>query len=132
MEKDNYNKNGKKWNEEEENTLINLLKNNKTLEECSQLHRRTFGAIKSRIEYIIYKMIIIENKSIDELEYLKKYTDKSNEEIIKKYEKKEDMITSKKYKKDKLNINKNNFEEKILNELKEIKDILKQIADKDN
>lgn len=124
MSKDNYDKNGKKWNEEEESILINLLKNNKTLEECSQLHRRTFGAIKSRIEYIIYKMIIIENKSIDELEYLKKHTDKSNGEIIKKYEKKT--------KKDKININKNNFEEKILNELKEIKDILKQIADKDN
>lgn len=62
-------------------------------------------------------MITIENKSIDELDYLKKHTDKNISEIIKK---------------DKINTNKNIFEERILNELKEIKDILKQIANKDN
>lgn len=124
MSKDNYNKRGKKWSEEEENKLINLLKNNKLLEECSHEHGRTTGAIISRIEYIIYKMITIDNKSIDEIEYLKKHTDKNTSEIIKKYENK--------IKKDKININKNNFEERILNELKEIKDILKQIANKDN
>lgn len=124
MSKNIYYKKGKKWSEEEENKMINLLKENKTVEECSNDHGRTLGAIVSRIEYIIYKMITIENKSIDELDYLKKHTDKNISEIIKKYENN--------LKKDKINTNKNNFEERILNELKEIKDILKQIANKDN
>ena len=123
QEKDNYNKKGKKWNEEEEKKLIDLLENGSTLEECTQIHQRTLGAIKSRIDYIIYKMIKIENKSIDELNYLKKHTNTNVDEIIKKYE-------NKSIKKDKLNINKNDFEENILKELKEIKDILKQIVNK--
>lgn len=124
MSKDNYYKKGKKWSEEEENRLINLLKNNKPLKECSHDHGRTLGAIISRIEYIIYKMITLENKSIDDLEYLKTYTDRNVEEIIKKYENKPKKV--------KINTNKYNFEERILNELKEIKDILKQIANKDS
>jgi hypothetical protein len=62
---------GKKWSNEEEIQLIKLLKDNKTLDECSKIHQRTIGAIKIRIEYIIYKIIINENQDINDIDHLK-------------------------------------------------------------
>lgn len=94
---------GKKWTDEEENKLVELLKNNKTLEECSKIHQRNVGGIKLRLEYIIYKIIIDEdNQNITDIDLLKQYVDMGIEEIIKKY-------------KDR---NKNKADDKILNELK--------------
>ena len=79
---------GKKWTEEEEKVLIESLKNNKTLKECSTTIGRTIGAIKIRIEEIIYKKNIYENQPFDELLYLKNYIDISFDEIIRKYKNK--------------------------------------------
>lgn len=107
-----YNK-GKKWSEPEENTLINLIKNGKTLEECSKNLGRTIGAIKIRIEEIIYKKNVYENQPFNKLLYLKKHIDIHFEDIIKKYENK--------YKNKIDNNCKKDFETNVLNELEKIK-----------
>lgn len=107
---------GKKWTEEEEKVLIESLKNNKTLKECSTTIGRTIGAIKIRIEEIIYKKNIYENQPFDELLYLKNYIDISFDEIIRKYKNKY---------KNKINkIDKDyktEFEKKVLSELEKIR-----------
>ncbi len=84
-----YNK-GKRWTDEEEEKVLKLLKNNKSMEECSDIIGRSEFAIKIRIEEIIYKKITYKNKTIDELEYLIKHIDSkvTIENIIKKYENK--------------------------------------------
>jgi hypothetical protein len=84
-----YNK-GKRWTDEEEEKVLKLLKNNKSMEECSDIIGRSEFAIKIRIEEIIYKKITYKNKTIDELEYLTKHIDSkvTIENIIKKYENK--------------------------------------------
>lgn len=107
---------GKKWTDEEENILTELLKNNENLEECSLNIGRTIGSIKVRIEVIIYKKIIYEKQSFEELLYLKKYVDISFDEIIRKYKNKINK-TNKNYKKE-------DFEKIVLNKLEKI--ILKQ------
>lgn len=108
----------KKWTKEEENTLIDLLKNDKSLNECSYNIGRTISAIKSRIEEIIYKKNINENQSFEELSYLKNYVDISFDEIIKKHKNKHEN----KNKTNKSDFEKNNnFEEKVLDKLEKIK-----------
>lgn len=46
----------RKWDNDEEEQLIESLKNNKSLEFCSETHQRSINAIKLRLELIIYKM----------------------------------------------------------------------------
>lgn len=112
---------GKKWTDEEENKLIDLLKNNKTLEDCAKIHQRNIGGIKLRLEYIIYKIITDENKqNISDIDFLKRYVDINIEEIIKKYRDR----------------NKNKTEDKILDELKilnnsvnELNNTIKELKD---
>jgi hypothetical protein len=47
---------GKKWNQEEENTLFDELEKNLDMTEIAQNHKRTVGAISFRLEDIAYKM----------------------------------------------------------------------------
>lgn len=110
-----YNK-GKKWTEKDENILIESLKNKKSLEECSRNIGRTLGAIKTRIEEIIYKKNIYEKQSSDELLYLINYVDISFDDIIEKYKNK---YKNKINKSDKYC--KKDFEENVLNELEKIR-----------
>jgi hypothetical protein len=127
-----------RWSIEEENTLIELLKNNKSLDECltcinNKYHNksdtkseRSLNAIIYRIEYIIYKFITNDNKSIDDIEYLRKYINKDIQSIKEKFKDKKKM--DKKTDKDENNEinknlfdNKNDFEKKVLNELEIIR-----------
>lgn len=113
------NNKGKKWSEEEENTLLELLRNKNTLEECSNSIGRTSSAIKIRIEEIIYKKNVYENQSFNELSFLKKYVDIGFDEIIKKYGNKNNYKNKLDKKIEKIYVN--NFEEKVLNELEKIR-----------
>lgn len=110
---------GKKWTEKEENILIESLKNKKTLEECSLNIGRTIGAIKTRIEEIIYKKNTYEKQSPDELLYLINYVDISLDDVIEKYKNKYKNKTNKINKLDK--DYKKTFEENLLNELEKIR-----------
>lgn len=47
---------GKKWNQEEENTLFDELEKDMDITEIAQNHKRTVGAISFRLEDIAYKM----------------------------------------------------------------------------
>jgi HAMP domain-containing protein len=47
---------GKKWNDEEEATLLDELEKNMDITEIAQNHKRTVGAISFRLEDIAYKM----------------------------------------------------------------------------
>jgi predicted nucleic acid-binding Zn-ribbon protein len=47
---------GKKWNEEEEATLLDELEKDMDMTEIAQNHKRTVGAISFRLEDIAYKM----------------------------------------------------------------------------
>jgi len=47
---------GKKWNDEEEATLLDELEKDMDITEIAQNHKRTVGAISFRLEDIAYKM----------------------------------------------------------------------------
>jgi hypothetical protein len=47
---------GKKWNQEEENTLFDELEKDMDMNQIAQNHKRTIGAISFRLEDIAYKM----------------------------------------------------------------------------
>ena len=47
---------GKKWNDEEEATLLDELEKNLDMNQIAQNHKRTVGAISFRLEDIAYKM----------------------------------------------------------------------------
>jgi len=47
---------GKKWNDEEESTLLDELERNLDMNQIAQNHKRTVGAISFRLEDIAYKM----------------------------------------------------------------------------
>ena len=47
---------GKKWNEEEEVTLLDELERNLDMNQIAQNHKRTVGGISFRLEDIAYKM----------------------------------------------------------------------------
>jgi hypothetical protein len=47
---------GKKWNDEEEATLLDELEKDMDMNQIAQNHKRTVGAISFRLEDIAYKM----------------------------------------------------------------------------
>ena len=47
---------GKKWNDEEEASLLDELERNMEMNQIAQYHKRTVGAISFRLEDIAYKM----------------------------------------------------------------------------
>lgn len=105
------------WTEEEEKILILEVRNNNSLEEIASNHKRTIGAITSRVNLLSRKMFE-EGKTAEEIasimnlkaEYVKiALENMAQKNIVKK-------VTSK----DKL----------ILNELIEIKNLLKSIDEK--
>ena len=82
-----------KWTHEEELKLANEISQKKTLKEIALEHKRTLGAIKSRIiSSIIYPEYIGCNMNVDELS--EKYN--IEKELIEKYieNKKEKIITN--------------------------------------
>ena len=68
---------GLKWSINEENELIDSLREEKTIEEIARIHKRTIGGIKSRINIIVYKLLI-NGKSV---EYINKNMNITKEEI---------------------------------------------------
>ena len=103
----NLENNGKKWSSEEENILLEELETDICIEEIAKKHKRTRGAIKSRISLIVYNLYL-NNNSIEDINKITKLSNYDIEYIIKKEN------------------DKNNFL-KLKNEIKEIKNILGEI-----
>jgi hypothetical protein len=57
---------GEKWNDEEEKLLLEELSKNICIEVIAQSHKRTIGAINSRLGKIAYKLLT-NNSSIEEI-----------------------------------------------------------------
>lgn len=77
------NRNGHRWNLEEENKLLNLIKEKKNIEYIADSHKRTTGAIKARLKYIAVKLFN-DNENIDKI---KTITNLSEDVILKSIEK---------------------------------------------
>ena len=57
---------GKKWTDEEENTLLQELDKNINIENIAQIHNRTIGGIRARQRTIAYNMYL-KKASIEEI-----------------------------------------------------------------
>ena len=57
---------GKKWTDEEENTLLQELDKNINIENIAQIHNRTIGGIRARQRTIAYNMYV-KKASIEEI-----------------------------------------------------------------
>jgi len=77
------NRNGHRWNLEEENKLLNLIKEKKNIEYIADSHKRTIQAIKVRLKYIAVKLFN-DNENIDKI---KTITNLSEDVILKSIEK---------------------------------------------
>jgi len=77
------NRYGHPWNLEEENKLLNLIKEKKNIEYIADSHKRTTGAIKARLKYIAVKLFN-DNENIDKI---KTITNLSEDVILKSIEK---------------------------------------------
>lgn len=114
------NNRGKRWTDEEENKLVELLREEKSLEECSNILKRTQHAIKLRIEEIIYKKIVHEGFKNYEINHLKKHVDLTIEEINIKYKNKYKNKIKKIESKSKNHNSMKDFEKNILIRLENI------------
>ena len=81
MEKINPINNGKSWTIEEENKLLQELKNNNYFNKIVEDHKRTIGSIKSRINQIAYNMHV-KGKSNEEISTITKITENDLLSII--------------------------------------------------
>jgi poly(A) polymerase Pap1 len=77
------NRYGHPWDLEEENKLLNLIKEKKNIEYIADSHKRTTGAIKVRLKYIAVKLFN-DNENIDKI---KTITNLSEDVILKSIEK---------------------------------------------
>jgi len=77
------NRNGHRWNLEEENKLLNLIKEKKNIEYIADSHKRTIQSIKVRLKYIAVKLFN-DNENIDKI---KTITNLSEDVILKSIEK---------------------------------------------
>ena len=110
---DKYGENcGKLWSKEEENKLLQLIKENKSIDDISNEHKRTVGGIRSRLNHIARQMYD-EHKTIPEIQkQLKILNIEQIEYAINKNKLKTNINTKKE--KNKINVNKNdNYDELI-------------------
>jgi len=77
------NRYGHPWDLEEENKLLNLIKQKKNIEYIADSHKRTTGAIKARLKYIAVKLFN-DDENIDKI---KTITNLSENVILKSIEK---------------------------------------------
>jgi hypothetical protein len=74
---------GKKWTDEEENTLLQELDKNINIENIAQIHNRTIGGIRARQRTIAYNMYL-KKASIEEIMIKTKLDKEQLMKIIKK------------------------------------------------
>lgn len=112
---------GKKWTIEEDEKLLNSIKNNKTFVEIANEHERTTRAIECRVCLHAVKYMEKENKNIQEATSEFKLGEKALEQYI-DYKNNKD---GKKNSKSSNSMNQEQFDT-IVNLLTEIKDMLKE------
>ena len=117
---------GHKWNDEEEELLLQELNDNIDIEIIAQKHNRTIGGINSRRREIAYKMYL-KNVSINEIIRQTKLDNNSIEETINKIKNnKSKKIKTKEVDNVFISINKNDYIE-LQNDVKNMKNDIKQI-----
>lgn len=79
---------GSKWNTEDEQKIIDMRADKKTIEEIAEALERTKGGIKSRLNQIAYNYLNKEKKSIYEVCELTGYTEEKINLLVKRREKK--------------------------------------------
>ena len=126
---------GQKWNDEEEELLLQELNDNIDIEIIAQKHNRTIGGINSRRREIAYKMYL-KNVSINEIIRQTKLDNNSIEETIKKRQNNNSKkIKTKEVDNVFISINKNDYRElqndvKIMkNEIKDLKNNIKELIE---
>lgn len=126
---------GKKWTDEEENTLLQELDKNIDIETIAQQHSRTIGGINCRRKDIAYTMYL-QNISIEEIIIKTKLNNEQITETITKKEntpkrvkvKTEPIIQPKKlFQPKKLSLENEVTEMRI--EIKELKDTIKELVE---
>lgn len=75
---------GLKWTIEEEKLLLENIKNNKTIDEISTIHKRNKGGIRSRLLYIAYNKLNDGISMNDIIEITKLSEDEINDYITRK------------------------------------------------
>ena len=81
------NRNGHRWNLEEENKLLNLIKEKKNIEYIADSHKRTTGAIKARLKYIAVKLFN-DDENIDKIKTITNLSENVILESIEKFKSK--------------------------------------------
>ena len=118
---------GQKWTDEEEEELLQQIKENMDIENISIIHKRTIGGITSRLGEIAYKMYL-KKSNIDDIIEKTKLDENYIRQII---DKKENYNPKKIIKNDVNDVNENDTKEKIIiikgkgNETKEKKILIK-------
>jgi hypothetical protein len=81
------NRYGHPWNLEEENKLLNLIKEKKNIEYIADSHKRTTGAIKARLKYIAVKLFN-DDENIDKIKTITNLSENVILESIEKFKSK--------------------------------------------
>jgi hypothetical protein len=120
---------GKKWTDEEENTLLQELDKNINIEIIAQTHNRTIGGIRARQRTIAYNMYV-KNASIEEI-IIKTKLDK--EQIMETITRKENRQKKVKITQEpKIESKKVSLENEIIemrSEIKELKNTIKELVE---
>lgn len=81
------NRYGHPWDLEEENKLLNLIKQKKNIEYIADSHKRTTGAIKARLKYIAVKLFN-DDENIDKIKTITNLSENVILESIEKFKSK--------------------------------------------
>jgi len=81
------NRYGHPWDLEEENKLLNLIKEKKNIEYIADSHKRTTGAIKARLKYIAVKLFN-DDENIDKIKTITNLSENVILESIEKFKSK--------------------------------------------
>jgi len=81
------NRYGHPWDLEEENKLLNLIKEKKNIEYIADSHKRTTGAIKARLKYIAVKLFN-DDENIDKIKTITNLSENIILESIEKFKSK--------------------------------------------
>ena len=81
------NRNGHRWNLEEENKLLNLIKEKKNIEYIADSHKRTIQSIKVRLKYIAVKLFN-DDENIDKIKTITNLSENVILESIEKFKSK--------------------------------------------
>jgi len=81
------NRYGHPWDLEEENKLLNLIKQKKNIEYIADSHKRTTGAIKARLKYIAVKLFN-DDENIDKIKIITNLSENIILESIEKFKSK--------------------------------------------